>query len=177
MNLDLVTDDEGKFASVDSALRYAFAWDARATVRISALEIMAASTDPGTITYLDNVTQSAMILSSLKQLTSTHKSILILNHSYRKQLKSNSAITVGLEVSLVLGHPKRFCVDVCRQWAGMKMKKEYGEWAKNLGKDPKTLYNWAKGNKDESISGVTTELYARASMLFSEILHGKGLIA
>ena len=177
MNLDLVTDDEGKFANVDDALRYAFAWDARATIRIAQIQLIASTTNPQTITHLDNVTQSAMILSSMKKLTHQQKNVLILNHSHRKERKNLAAVVVGSEVSAILGLRKWFTVDVCRQWAGVKMKKEYQDWAKNLNKDPKTLYNWAKGNKDRSISGITTELYKKANDLFAEILRDKGLIS
>jgi len=152
--MEAVADDT-PYLSVDHALRYAFGVEALTGEKICAISDTSKGTNPSALTPMDRIAEASMLRSAATRAAGYYAPVLraYYGKAAGRDLRCRKVwaiVLLGRFLAKELRRPDRLMSDVVRDWCGERMRKEYKDWAREIGVSERTIHRWCKSRKDNS---------------------------
>lgn len=169
---------QAEFRNIDDALNWAYAEEIRVIQKLSSPQMGSNGTNPEDLTPWDRAAYSAMIIKQVDELPLFDRYAITASKSKNYDVKKGYCEFLGHKISKELDRDKKFCIDICRKWAGLKMYTSIRKWADKYGVTEQCVYEWGMKKKGEhetinnSIADKLDEFYKmgfqRLEVIFDE---------
>lgn len=136
----LAIDDDYYFLDVGDALRYAYKFSNKDQVRIAAIQKSSNGSNKDDLSSYDRIAQSALILASLKHLSTYGRYAIELHYSPIEGVTNMLSKWFGNRISREHGYDRKFSIDCCNQFSNHTPYDNLNRYAKRLNKDKSTIW-------------------------------------